>query len=199
MVHDVPGASGGRNTPISDANDVLGATGGRNALVLPVDSNVAERSVAVARAFAWQETQEEHPIAAADVVPDSAGRQLLQLMLTDVSALVQPVQLPKMSIGIRDANAGIMAGWFPVDSTIALRKLWLDYCATCGFHPSQAQFHWHVDGQQIRLNSSAMQLGLISGDILDVVFLSVLLHWRDLPIEPDPEPSLPDLDVLQLQ
>ena len=44
-----------------------------------------------------------------------------------------------------------------------------------------------------------MELGLISGDILDVVFLSVLFHWRDLPAEPDPEPDLPDLDVLQLQ
>ena len=120
-------------------------------------------------------------------------------MLTDALAPVQLVQVPKMSIGIRVANTGIMVGWFPVDPTIALRKLWLDYCAACGFHPSQVQFHWHIDGQQIRLNSSAMQLGLISGDILDVVFLSVLFHWRDLPTETDLEPSLPDLDVLQLQ
>ena len=168
MSHDASGATDGRNTPTTDADDVLGATGStpttdvrnlsmpntpttgsRNALVLPVVSNVPERPAAVARSPAGQEAQEEHPIAAADVVPDAAARQVLQRMLTDASAPVQLVQVPKMSIGIRVANTGIMVGWFPVDPTIALRKLLLDYCAACGFHLSQFQFHWHVDGRQI--------------------------------------------------
>ena len=63
MVHDASGATGGRNTPITDADDVLGASGGRKTLGLPVVSNVAERPAAVARSPAGQEPQEEHLIA----------------------------------------------------------------------------------------------------------------------------------------
>ena len=165
-------------------------------------SNVAERPAAVARSPAGQEAHEEHPIAACAIgrkALQKRGRQVLQYMLTDASALVQLVQVPKMSIGICVANTGIMVGWFPVDPTIALRTLLLDYCAVCSFHPTQVQFHWHVVSQQIWLNSSALELGLISGDILDVVFLSMLFHWRDFPAEPDPEPVPLDLDIILFQ
>ena len=202
---DVFGAIGSIST-----TDVLGATG-RNALVMPAVSNVAERPAAMARSPAGQEAQEDDPIAACAIgmkALQQRGMQVLQCMLTDASAPVQLVQVPKMSIGIRVANTGIMVGWFPVDPTIALRKLLLDYCALCSFHPAQVQFHWHVDGQQILLNSSALELGLVSGDILDVVFLSMLFHWRDFSAEPDPEtdpepaqrdfPAEPDLETVPL-